>query len=282
LTINKVIAHIKLLRPINIFTASLAMTLSGGIIDKYNDLDTLFIVIIVVICFAGGANSLNDVIDYKADLINRPNRPIPSGDVKINSAKFISISLFFLGALFCLKLPKFSIFISLFISMPILLFYTNYFKGIPILGNAIVAFIIGLSFIFCGSALGSINKMVIPSLLAFGLTFLRELVKDIADIEGDKILGLSTYPIIAGKEKSIKLTIGIAIVIGFLSFIPFYIDYYSFWYGIFLILGVEIPLGVLVVFMVNNPSISNIKYCARLLKFSTIVGLIAIYVGEVL
>ncbi|MBJ12772.1 MAG: hypothetical protein CMG62_06810 [Candidatus Marinimicrobia bacterium] len=282
MNINRIIAHIKLLRPINVFTATLAMILSAGIIDKYNDLNTLSIIIIVVICFTGGANSLNDIIDYKADLINRPTRPIPSGYVKIDSAKYISAFLFIVGSVFCLRLPQLSVFIGLFISMPILLFYTNYFKGIPIFGNIVVAFIIGLSFIFCGSAFGSIDKMVIPSLLAFGLTFLRELVKDIADIKGDKALGLKTYPIISGKRKSIRLTIGIAIVIGFLSFIPFYINYYNFWYGIFLILGVEIPLGVLVVFMVNNPTINNIKYCARLLKFSTIVGLIAIYFGEIL
>ncbi len=282
MNINKVISHIKLLRPINVFTAALAMILSAGIIDKYNDLNTLLIVIAVVVCFTGAANSLNDIIDYKADLINRPNRPIPSGFVKIDSARYISLFLFILGFLFCLKLPNLSIFIGLCISLPVLVFYTNYFKGIPILGNIIVAFIIGLSFIFCGSAFGSIDKMMVPFFLAFGLTFLRELVKDISDIKGDKALGLATYPIISGKKKSIRLTIVTAVLIGILSFIPFYIEYYSYWYGIFLILGVEIPLGVIVAFMLNNPSTRNIKYCARLLKFSTIVGLIAIYFGEIL
>ena len=280
--INKVIFHIKLLRPVNIFTAALAMILAGGIVDKYNDLNTLFFVVLAVVCFTGGANSLNDFIDYKADFINRPNRPIPSGNVRRDSAKYISIFLFTLGALFCLRLPNLSIFIGIFLSMPILLFYTNHFKGLPILGNVVVAFIIGLSFIFCGSAFGSIDKMWIPSFLAFGLTFLRELVKDIADVEGDKFLGLTTYPIIAGESKSIRLVIVITIIIGFSSFIPFHIGYYNYWYGILLILGVEIPLGVLVVFMLNNPSIRNIKYCADLLKFSTIVGLIAIYFGEIL
>ena len=279
---KKIIAHIKLFRPLNIFTAALAMTVSGGIIVNYSDLNTLFTIILVVVCFTGGANSLNDFIDYKTDLINRPSRPIPSGYVRRDWAKHISIFLFALGGMFCLWLPRLSIFIGLFISMPILLLYTKFFKGIPILGNVSVAFILGLSFIFCGSAFGSTDKMIIPSFLAFSLTFLRELIKDMADVKGDKTLGLSTYPVVAGRRKSARLAIAVAIVTGLLSFIPFYTGYYSFWYGILLILGVEIPLGALVVYMLKRPSIRTTKRCADLLKVSTIIGLIAIYFGETL
>ena len=45
--VNIIIAHIKLLRPINLGTAALAMLLAGGIVDKYNDMTTLSIIIIV-------------------------------------------------------------------------------------------------------------------------------------------------------------------------------------------------------------------------------------------
>jgi len=46
-----------------------------------------------------------------------------------------------------------------------------------------------------------------------------------------------------------------------------------------LILGVEIPLGVVVVSLMNNPGISSATHGARILKFSTFMGLIAIYAG---
>ena len=278
--VNIIISHIKLLRPINLVTAALAMLLAGGIVDKYNDMTTLSIIIIVVVCFTGGANSLNDVLDFEIDIINRPSRPIPSGKVKKSTAAYISLILFIIGLLFCLNLSNSAIIIGLLISMPTLLLYTKYFKGVPIFGNIIVAFIIGLSFIFCGSAFGSIDQMIVPSLLAFGLTFVRELVKDIADIDGDKFVGLKTYPIIAGKKNAIRLVVGSSIFVGFFSFIPFFTGYYNFWYGLFLILGVEIPLIVIVILMLKKPEINNMKYCARLLKFSTIVGLVAIYLGE--
>ena len=63
------------------------------------------------------------------------------------------------------------------------------------------------------------------------------------------------------------------------SFIPFLTGFYGIGYGILLILTVEIPLGVVVVSVLNNPEISISARSARLLKFSTLGGLIAIYVG---
>jgi len=64
------------------------------------------------------------------------------------------------------------------------------------------------------------------------------------------------------------------------AFIPYLYGTYGIWYGILLILGVEIPLGVVVVSLLNNPGISSATHGARILKFSTLIGLIAIYAGR--
>ena len=37
--------------------------------------------------------------------------------------------------------------------------------------------------------------MWIPAWLAFGLSSIRELIKDIADVDGDKINGIMTFPV---------------------------------------------------------------------------------------
>lgn len=34
-----------------------------------------------------GGNVINDYFDYKIDLINKPQRPIPSGRISLNNAK---------------------------------------------------------------------------------------------------------------------------------------------------------------------------------------------------
>ena len=169
--------------------------------------------------------------------------------------------------------------IGIVIAMPLMVLYSKSLKGVPLIGNVTIAFILGLAFLFCGAAFDNMAPMWIPTVLAFGLSLVRELVKDIADMNGDKSAGLKTFPITAGIDKTIQITIFLTACIGFGAFIPLITGYYGFLYGIMLILGVEIPLGVVVVSLVNNPGIKAAKHSARLLKFSTIAGLIAIYIG---
>ena len=271
--------HIKLLRPLNVFTSGLAMVIGSGILGTLNNTGTLLLVMAVVMCFAGAANALNDVVDYEIDKINRPMRPLPSGFVKKRTALFISILLFSMGTLACLELSEAAKVIGIVIALPFMVLYSKYLKGMPLIGNMIVAFILGLSFLFCGAAFNNMSPMWIPMILAFGLTLVRELVKDIADMEGDQSVGLKTFPITAGIEKSIQLSIFLSACIGMGAFIPYLYGTYGIWYGILLILGVEIPLGVVVVSLLNNPGISSATHGARILKFSTLIGLIAIYAG---
>ena len=271
--------HIKLLRPLNVFTSGLAMVIGSGILGTLNNTGTLLLVMAVVMCFAGAANALNDVVDYEIDKINRPMRPLPSGFVKKRTALFISILLFSIGTLACLELSEAAKVIGIVIALPFMVLYSKYLKGMPLIGNMIVAFILGLSFLFCGAAFNNMSPMWIPMILAFGLTLVRELVKDIADMEGDQSAGLKTFPITAGIEKSIQLSIFLSACIGIGAFIPYLYGTYGIWYGILLILGVEIPLGVVVVSLLNNPGISSATHGARILKFSTLIGLIAIYAG---
>ncbi len=276
---NTFFYHIKLLRPLNVFTSGLAMVIGSGILGTLNDTGTLLLVMAVVMCFAGAANALNDVVDYEIDKINRPMRPLPSGFVKKRTALFISILLFSMGTLACLELSEAAKVIGIVIAMPFMVLYSKYLKGMPLIGNMIVAFILGLSFLFCGAAFNNMLPMWIPMILAFGLTLVRELVKDIADMEGDQSAGLKTFPITVGIEKSIQLSIFLSACIGVGAFIPYLYGTYGIWYGILLILGVEIPLGVVVVSLLNNPGISSATHGARILKFSTLIGLIAIYAG---
>jgi hypothetical protein len=69
---------------------------------------------------------------------------------------------------------------------------------------------------------------------------------------------------------------------GLVFIVPYIIGIYNEWYLFFLIVGVEIPLGFIVFLMVKNPGITSAKKAAKLLKFSTFIGLIAIYTGSTL
>jgi len=276
---NIILSHIKLLRPFNILISGLAMIISSAILGELFNYEKVIFILLTVMFFTGAANTYNDYIDYNIDLINRPKRPLPSGIVKKKTALILSILLFFFGALFCFNLNQNAKIIGLLIAMPLMIFYSRIFKGLPLIGNIVISLILSLSFIFCGAAFDNFNPMWIPSLLAFGLTLLRELIKDIADVKGDKISGLNTFPIYVGINKSCSLAIVFSILIFIVSFIPYLNGYYGFWYILLLVLGVEIPLLIVVILLYNKPGVSAAIMSAKILKFSTLIGLFAIYGG---
>jgi len=272
--------HIKLLRPINLLTGAFAIVVSANIMNSFNETKTLLLTICVVVFYNAAANAYNDVMDYKTDVVNRPRRPLVTGNVRIKTAMFLTVILFGVGSVFAFGLPIFARVIAIAISMPTMIIYSKVLKGTPLIGNATVAFILGLAFIFAGAAFNHIEPMIIPALLAFGLTFIRELVKDMADVEGDIKAGLNTFPVKFGMDKSGYVTIIAAFIIGLGSLAPFLYGYYGIPYLIILVLGVEIPLGMIVFSFLKSPEIYKAKQFSEVLKFSTIAGLMAFFVDN--
>ena len=119
-------SHIKLFRPLNVFTSGMAMVIASASLGVLHEIDIVISVMAVVICYTGAANALNDIVDAEIDLINCPLRPIPSGNVAKNTALVLSILLFIVGTLFCLKLSGLAKIIGILIAMPLMVLYSNY------------------------------------------------------------------------------------------------------------------------------------------------------------
>ena len=273
------LGYIKIIRPLNVFLGGLTILISSLII-KY-DGPSIYVIlpVFVVMLFTIGANTLNDYFDYEIDNINRPDRAISSGLVLRKHALILSISSLIIGVLIALRLNKDSQLLSIGVSLPLIIAYNVKLKNYPLIGNIIVSLILAMSFIYAGLVFEKTEPLIIPALLAFGLTLIREVVKDLADIKGDKSAGLMTFPIVYGKKKTIILCTILSVFLGIGSFIPFLTGYYNTFYGISLILMVEIPLAVVVISLLNKPSISTAKRGSKLLKFCTLGGLLSIYIG---
>lgn len=275
------LAHIKILRPLNLIIGAFVVIITASILKKMGQVSVWFTALIVVVCYNAAANSINDYFDLETDRINRPNRPLVTGDVKPQTALFLAIILFIIGTILAFTLPFTATFIAVAIALPLMIFYSIKFKGMPLAGNFIIAMILGLTFLFAGAAMQDIKTMLIPALLAFGLTIVRELVKDISDIEGDRRAKLKTFPIKVGVKKAWTLVAVFAILIGIGAIIPYVLGKYNQWYIIFLIFGVEIPLVITVFSMMKFPTITAAERVAKLLKFSTIAGVLAVWLGSI-
>ena len=273
------LGYIMIIRPLNVFLGGLTILISSLIIKYEGPAISVILPVFVVMFFTIGANTLNDYFDYEIDKINRPDRAISSGLVLRNHALILSLFSFIIGIFIALGLNKDSQLLSIGVSLPLIIAYNVKLKKYALIGNIIVSLILAMSFIYAGLVFKKTEPLIIPALLAFGLTLIREIVKDLADIKGDKSAGLMTFPIVYGKKKTIILCTILSLFLGIGSFIPFLTGYYNTFYGISLILMVEIPLAVVVISLLNKPVILTAKRGSKLLKFCTLGGLFSIYIG---
>ena len=273
------LVYIMIIRPLNVFLGGLTILISSLIIKYEGPAISVILPGFVVMFFTIGENTLNDYFDYEIDKINRPDRAISSGLVLRNQALILSLFSFIIGVLIALRLNKDSQLLSIGVSLPLIIAYNVKLKNYALIGNIIVSLILAMSFIYAGLVFEKTEPLIIPALLAFGLTLIREIVKDLADIKGDKSAGLMTFPIVYGKKKTIILCTILSLFLGIGSFIPFLTGYYNTFYGISLILMVEIPLAVVVISLLNKPVILTAKRGSKLLKFCTLGGLLSIYIG---
>ncbi|MFC3198859.1 UbiA-like protein EboC [Parapedobacter deserti] len=98
--------YLQLMRPANIMTA-ISDVLAGAAIailytgepGTYPMLSGLLLLAISTIGLYGGGVVFNDVFDAALDARERPERPIPSGNVPLRSAALLGIALFVVGLL---------------------------------------------------------------------------------------------------------------------------------------------------------------------------------------
>ena len=169
----------------------------------------------------GAGNAINDYFDREIDAINRPDRPIPRGDVVPRVALWFSVALFVAAVALTLLLPPLAIAIAV-INLLALVAYTELFKGLPGVGNVVVAYLGGSTFLYGGAAVGGeMGLVVVLFALAACATVAREIVKDVEDIDGDREEGLNTLPIAIGERRSLWIAAGFALLAVAASPLPY-------------------------------------------------------------
>lgn len=176
--------------------------------------------VLATVFATGAGNAVNDYFDREIDRVNRPDRPIPRGAVSPRGALVFS-GLLFVGAVVCaLLLPLPAIAIAV-VNLLLLIAYTELFKGLPGVGNAVVGLLTGSTFLFGGAAVGEPLGAWVLFVLAAVATLTREIVKDVEDLAGDREEGLNTLPIAVGEERALWVGAAAMVVAVAASVVPF-------------------------------------------------------------
>ncbi len=266
--VGKLKTGILLARPINGILAGVSVII-GALLTKTGITQSIWLAAISCFFITGGGNSINDFVDQDIDRINKPERPIPSGRISGSNALIISYTLFIIGIAIAWLVSLWLIEMAILVTA-LLLLYSFSLKRRGLRGNIAVSFLGGLPFVYGGLASRHVLPTLIPFFFAFLFHLLRELVKDIEDIEGDRGYA-KTFPIVHGIPKTLKFVNIILVIIILYTFFPYLVDIYGLPYMITVFLLVDIPL-VVVAGLINRGRI-KFSLASKVLKYLMIGAL---------
>jgi geranylgeranylglycerol-phosphate geranylgeranyltransferase len=276
---EKIIAAFKIIRPINAIIAFASVIVAAFICSPEEI--AWFSVLLASFAAAftlSAGNIINDIYDLGIDKVNRPERPLPSGKISKNSALILYFLLIAASLILSWFINLYA-FMIVIIATILLVIYSKFLKRVLLVGNILVALLTGLVFIFGGVAVRNSSAAIIPALFAFLINFIREIVKDMQDVDGDKNAGVNTFPIRYGFQKSKILILLITFTLILYTLYPFVARLYKIEYFIIVMIIVNPILVFSLKILFKDRSIKNLNMISNLLKLSMVFGLIAIYLG---
>lgn len=277
---TKISAFLKLIRPINlVITIAVVIVASIICIGKINLSLDVILGAFAAACVAAGGNIINDIFDLEIDKINRPKRPLPSNQITKKEAIYFYINMNIFSLIIGLKI-SFPAFLIILFTIILLFLYSYKAKGIPFIGNIIVAVCTALAFIYGGILVDNVNDAIIPAIFAFLVNLIREMVKDIEDINGDEKNGVLTIPIKFGITASKKIIFLNSIILIFATFLPFIYGLYQIEYFIIVLFFVNLPIIYFLKELYNKNYLEKISNISLGFKIIMVFGLIAIYMGK--
>ncbi len=162
----------------------------------------IFLLTLGVVLIAAAGYIINDYYDIKIDVINKPDRVVIDRYFKRRTVILMQVFLNFSAAVIGLLLGL-KIFTIYVLSIFCLWLYSNKLKRMPLLGNVMVAFLTSLSVLLLAIYYNK-NQAVVYSfaIFAFFISVIREILKDLEDMEGDLIHGCKTLPISIGIRRT--------------------------------------------------------------------------------
>ncbi len=261
-------AYIFIIRPVNVIITFLVVIV-GAVICIISDysINKILLAAFSAALTAGAGNIINDIYDKEADKINHPERPLAKGIITTRNAwiEYFFLTFFAVAASSFINQTALAIVI---LTSVLLYLYSARLKKIPLLGNITVAYLTGLAFIFGGISVNNVRGAFIPATFAFFINFIRELIKDMDDIEGDTKVGLQTFPKRFGMKASILFITFLTITLIAFTFYPFIKNLYSIEFFVLAMLVVNPILVYFLKLLYEKDGNKNLNKLSNILKMN--------------
>ena len=255
------------------------------------------LLVIATVCIAAGGYVINNIMDQDTDEIAKPQNRVVGVSISETVAYnwYIGLTIVGVGIGFYLSNVIYKpTFASMFILVATLLYmYATSFKQIPVLGNMVVALMLSTSIIIIGlfdilPAIDVDNRfrmkeafdiLIHYAIFAFIINLIREIVKDMEDMDGDYQSGINSLPIAIGVQKT-KIIVGVLTVIS-IGILAYYVNSnlfeldYVVYYAMVLIVGPLIYFGVK---LLNAATKKEYHHLSLILKIILFFGILSVAV----
>jgi 4-hydroxybenzoate polyprenyltransferase len=257
------------------------------------------LLIAATVFIAAGGYVINDIFDQETDEVNHPKQRIIGTLISESKAYTIYVSLTIIGVA-CgfavansVERPNFAVIFVLIATL--LYFYASTLKQIAVIGNIVVAALLAFSVVIIGvfdiiPNTFEFNRMQMAlafSILldyakfAFIINLVREIIKDIEDIEGDRIQEMKTLPIWIGIPTTNK--VAFLLLLAPVIYLLYYANNYLFnnhlFYGLgYMLMFVIAPLIFSLILIWNAKEKKDYAHISRVLKWIIFFGILTVAV----
>lgn len=258
----------------------------------------LLLLIAASILIAAGGYIINDYFDQNIDRVNKPDRLVVGSIIRRRWAILWHLGFSLAGVLLSLVVSRelrnpFPVFFN-FVTVVLLWFYSTTFKKQLLVGNIIISLLTGWVVLVLYVALNPIGLTrpgesevkvltriykfaVLYGGFAFIISLIREVVKDIEDMEGDARYGCRTMPIVWGVPVSkMFVTIWLIVLIASLVILQVYALQLSWWFSVlYSFIFIIVPLGRILQQLVPATTSPQFREISLMIKLVMLTGILS-------
>jgi 4-hydroxybenzoate polyprenyltransferase len=257
------------------------------------------LLVLSTVLIAAAGYVINNIFDQETDLINKPSDVIVGKSISETAAYNIYVALNITGVAIGFYLSNVIMrpgFATIFILIAATLyFYSTTLKQIMVLGNIAVALVLSFSVIIIGvfdifpatdvgnrAQMASMFSILLDyAVFAFIINFIREIVKDIEDVNGDYNQGMKTLPIVIGTNRTAKVAFALAIIPVVLLLI--YINNYFVAHNLYIatlyaFVFVLAPLFYFIAKIITAKTNNEFHHLSSVLKWILFFGILSILI----
>lgn len=253
--------------------------------------------IVATVFIAAGGYIINDYFDQNIDQINKPDKVVVNRIISRRWVIFWHLFLSITGLVlttYALPVNQFwHLLLANILSVIALWFYSTTLKKKLLLGNVLIslltAWVIGILFFakFPLTEVGFIHLpnqkghyfrlMILYAAFAFIISLIREVIKDMEDVEGDRKYGCTTMPIALGMIVSkVFVSVWMVVLIGALLIVQIYALGIGWWESVlYVILLVITPLLVSFNLLIKANTAKDYHQISTLIKLIMFTGILS-------